>query len=80
MSNAELPQQEAATKPCFLSFKDTEYDYHTLLKTARKNSHLGEIKVHEGNGSYIVSFHGCVPEAPGLFSQYLNDLECNRAK
>lgn len=62
----------------FISSK--KYDCNTIRKVAAVNSYLGNIRIHDAEGGYLLSFTGC-PQgeeaAMQQFSQYLVDLTHN---
>lgn len=63
----------------FLSAVD--YDVHTIRKVATINSQLGEIRIHDAEGGYLLTFGGCqnmnAEQTANEFQRYLIDLTHN---
>ena len=63
-----------------LFISSREYDYNSIRKVAAVNSYLGNIRIHDAEGGYLLSFSGC-PQgeeaAMREFQQYLIDLTHN---
>lgn len=63
----------------FISSRD--YDYGSIRKVAVVNSYLGEIRIHDAPGGYLITFYGC-PVSPRQsieeFTRYLVDLTNNK--
>lgn len=56
----------------FLSAVD--YDIYTIRKVAAINSHLGEIRVHDAEGGYLLTFCG----SPGMSEERISTEFQNR--
>lgn len=59
----------------FVSNRD--FDYHSLIKVAELNRHLGQIRVFDADGGYLVVFTDCLESAKELFEKRLRDLTRN---
>ena len=60
-----------------LLVKDTDYDYHSIVKVAQASGNLGNISIHRVQDGYLVSFPEGDQDAPGLFQHRLDNLTKN---
>ena len=63
------------TETLFVSNKD--YDYHSLLKVAEINGYLGNIRVYDAEGGYMVVIRDCKENAAKVFERRLINLTEN---
>lgn len=64
-----------------LFLSNMDYDYNSINKIAQVNSFLGEIKIHDAPGGYLLTFRGCpggAQKSIELFQKYLVDLTNNK--
>ena len=64
-----------------LYISNVRYDLHTVQKVVAAKSTLAEIRIHEAEGGYLLTFYHCicpVQEAKYEFMQCMNDVKRNK--